>query len=67
MFAALLLLLAPQVQRYLKMNAPHVILEHVDVIDGTGAPPLRDRNVKDGAAYDPGKLIESVAGHYCPY
>jgi imidazolonepropionase-like amidohydrolase len=37
--------LAPPVQKYVRVNAPKVILEHVRVIDGTGRPPMEDRNV----------------------
>lgn len=35
----------PEVRKFLRVAAPRVILEHVEVIDGTGAAPLPDRNV----------------------
>lgn len=37
--------LAPDVQKYVRVNTPKVVLEHVRVIDGTGRPPLEDQNV----------------------
>jgi imidazolonepropionase-like amidohydrolase len=37
--------LSPLVQKYVRVNAPKVVLEHVRVIDGTGQPALEDRNV----------------------
>ena len=37
--------LAPQVRKYLRVSTPNVILEHVQVIDGTGAPPSPDQNI----------------------
>src|SRR3984893_16829455 len=37
--------LAPPVQKYLRVSTPKVILEHVQVIDGTGAAPSPDQNV----------------------
>jgi imidazolonepropionase-like amidohydrolase len=37
--------LSPVVQKYVRVNAPKVVLEHVRVIDGTGGPPTEDRNV----------------------
>jgi imidazolonepropionase-like amidohydrolase len=37
--------LGPQVRKYLRVSSPKVVLEHVQVIDGTGAPPSPDRNV----------------------
>ena len=58
MFVALLLLAAPQVQRYLSVDAERVILEHVDVIDGTGSPPQRDRNIH----IEGGKIARISAG-----
>src|SRR5438105_4804973 len=58
MRVALLLLAIPQAQRYLKVDAPRVILEHVEVIDGTGAPPERDRNIH----VEGGKIVRISAG-----
>jgi imidazolonepropionase-like amidohydrolase len=50
--------LAPQVRKYLKVSTPRVVLEHVRIIDGTGAAPSADRNLSivDGkiAAISPG-------------
>ena len=37
--------LTPQVRKYASVQTPKVILEHVEVIDGTGAAPTPDRNV----------------------
>ena len=35
----------PEVRKYLRVSAPKVILEHVRIIDGTGAPPKPDQNI----------------------
>src|SRR5262245_20708588 len=35
----------PEVLKYLRVNTPRVILEHVTVIDGTGAGAVPDRNI----------------------
>jgi imidazolonepropionase-like amidohydrolase len=37
--------LSPDVQKYVRVNAQKVILEHVRVIDGTGKPAVEDQNV----------------------
>jgi imidazolonepropionase-like amidohydrolase len=37
--------LGPQVQKYLHVGTPRVILEHVQIIDGTGAAPSPDQNI----------------------
>jgi imidazolonepropionase-like amidohydrolase len=37
--------LSPTVQKYVRVNTPRIILEHVRVIDGTGGPSLEDKNV----------------------
>jgi len=37
--------LGPEVRKYLRVGTPKVVLEHVQVIDGTGAAPSPDRNV----------------------
>ena len=37
--------LGPEVRKYLRVSTPKVILEHVQIIDGTGAPPTPDRNI----------------------
>ena len=54
----ILLLGVPQMQRYWKVDAPSAVLEHVDVIDGTGGPPQRDRNV----SIEGGKIVRISAG-----
>jgi len=50
--------LGPQVRKYLRVDTPEVILEHVEVIDGTGAAPLADRNVRISA----GKIAAILPG-----
>jgi imidazolonepropionase-like amidohydrolase len=50
--------LGPQVRKYLRVDTPEVILEHVEVIDGTGAAPLADRNVRISA----GKIAAIMPG-----
>src|SRR5882724_9081327 len=37
--------LAPTVQKYVRVTAPKIVLQHVRVIDGTGAAAVEDRNV----------------------
>src|SRR5438477_2442162 len=37
--------LSPEVRKYVRVGTPKVILEHVRVIDGTGAAPSADRNI----------------------
>jgi imidazolonepropionase-like amidohydrolase len=37
--------LGPQVRKYLRVSTPKVILEHVQIIDGTGAAPIPDQNI----------------------
>ncbi|HWW97464.1 MAG TPA: hypothetical protein VNY74_07195, partial [Edaphobacter sp.] len=37
--------LAPAVAKYVKVNAPQILLTHVRIIDGTGAAPLEDQNI----------------------
>ena len=37
--------LGPQVRKYLSVSTPKVILEHVQIIDGTGAAPSPDQNI----------------------
>jgi imidazolonepropionase-like amidohydrolase len=33
------------VRKYVRVSTPRVVLEHVRIIDGTGAPPTADRNI----------------------
>jgi imidazolonepropionase-like amidohydrolase len=35
----------PGVRKYLRVGTPRVVLQHVQVIDGTGSAPIPDRNV----------------------
>jgi imidazolonepropionase-like amidohydrolase len=37
--------LGPEVRKYLRVSTPKVVLEHVRIIDGTGAPPRADQNI----------------------
>jgi hypothetical protein len=37
--------LGPEVRKYLRVSTPRVVLEHVQVVDGTGAAPSPDRNI----------------------
>jgi imidazolonepropionase-like amidohydrolase len=37
--------LSAEVRRFVSVDAPRIVLTHVRVIDGTGAPPATDRNV----------------------
>lgn len=37
--------LGPEVRKYVRVSAPKVVLEHVQIIDGTGAAPSPDQNI----------------------
>src|SRR5271169_6550791 len=37
--------LSPAVQKYVRVNTPRVVLQHVRVIDGTGRPPVEDQDL----------------------
>jgi imidazolonepropionase-like amidohydrolase len=37
--------LGPQTRKYVSVSTPRVILEHVQIIDGTGVAPVPDRNI----------------------
>jgi imidazolonepropionase-like amidohydrolase len=50
--------LGPQVRKYVRVSAPKVILEHVLVIDGTGAAPIPDQNI----SIDGGKITAISPG-----
>ncbi len=50
--------LGPEVRKYLRVSTPKVVLEHVKVIDGTGAAPLADQNV----TIEAGKITAIVPG-----
>jgi imidazolonepropionase-like amidohydrolase len=44
--------LGPEVRKYVRVSTPKVVLEHVRIIDGTGAPPRADQSI----AIENGKL-----------
>src|SRR5438477_10856675 len=50
--------LAPQVRKLLRVSTPRIILEHVQIIDGTGAAPIPDRNIQ----IEGGKISAISAG-----
>src|ERR1700674_4988429 len=50
--------LSPLVQKYVRVNTPRVVLEHVRVIDGTGRPPVEDQNV----VIEQGKITAVLPG-----
>jgi len=50
--------LGPLVRKYVRVSTPKVVLEHVQVIDGTGAPPSPDRNV----SIEDGKILAISPG-----
>jgi imidazolonepropionase-like amidohydrolase len=50
--------LAPQVRKYVTVSAPKVILEHVQIIDGTGAAAVADQNI----TIEGGKITAISAG-----
>jgi imidazolonepropionase-like amidohydrolase len=54
--------LAPPVQKYVRVNASKVVLEHVRVIDGTGRPAVEDQNV----VIERGRITALLAGSDTP-
>jgi imidazolonepropionase-like amidohydrolase len=50
--------LGPQVRKYVRVSTAKVVLEHVRVIDGTGAEPIQDRNIY----IEDGKITAVSAG-----
>jgi imidazolonepropionase-like amidohydrolase len=48
----------PEVRKYLRVSTPKVVLEHVRIIDGTGAPPSPDQNI----AIENGKIAAIARG-----
>ena len=50
--------LGPEVRKYLRVSTPRVVLEHVQIIDGTGAAPTADRNI----TIEQGKITALSAG-----
>ncbi|MGI9070129.1 MAG: amidohydrolase family protein [Bryobacteraceae bacterium] len=67
--------LEPAVRKYVAVEASRVVLEHVRIIDGTGRPPVEDRNIviENGkiAAVQPGadtpvqsgQIVLNLNGH----
>src|SRR5277367_4049810 len=53
---------SPTVQKYVRVNTPRIVLEHVRVIDGAGGPPLEDRNV----VIEAGKIAAVQGGSDAP-
>src|ERR1035438_4533702 len=60
------LALSPLTQKYVRVNSPRVVLEHVRVIDGTGKPAVDDQKmVIEGGkivAVQPGADVASSNG-----
>jgi imidazolonepropionase-like amidohydrolase len=58
--------LQPAVKKYVAVEAPRIVLEHVRIIDGTGRPPVEDRNIviENGkiAAVQPGTDVPAQSG-----
>jgi imidazolonepropionase-like amidohydrolase len=58
--------LSKTVQQFVRVQAPKVVLTHVRIIDGTGAPAVEDRNItiRDGkiAAIENGADVAAAAG-----
>src|SRR5215472_4988260 len=54
--------LGPGVRKYLRVGTPKVVLEHVEVIDGTGAAPVPDQNITIAG----GKITAISAGADLP-
>jgi imidazolonepropionase-like amidohydrolase len=50
--------LGPQVRKYLSVSTPKVVLEHVQIIDGTGGAPNPDQNI----SIEGGKITAISAG-----
>jgi imidazolonepropionase-like amidohydrolase len=50
--------LKPAVLKYVRTATPSVVLTHVEIIDGTGAPPIADRNIY----IDDGRISAITAG-----
>ena len=51
-----------QSSKYVSVSTPRVVLEHVEVIDGTGAAPVADRNI----VIENGKIAAIAAGADLP-
>jgi imidazolonepropionase-like amidohydrolase len=54
--------LAPEVRQFVRIGTPRVVLEHVRIIDGTGAPPQADENI----TIENGRIIAIGRGAHPP-
>jgi imidazolonepropionase-like amidohydrolase len=54
--------LGPEVQKFVRVSSPRVVLEHVRVIDGSGSRPSADRNI----VIDGGKIVAIAPGADVP-
>lgn len=58
--------LGPEVEKYVKYDAPRIVLTHVRVIDGTGNAPAEDRNIviENGkiTVVEPGADVRAIPG-----
>jgi hypothetical protein len=54
--------LSPSVAKYVRVNEPRVVLQHVRVIDGTGRAPVDDQNI----IIERGKITALQAGANIP-
>ena len=54
--------MGPQVRKFVSVDTHKVILEHVQIIDGTGAAPVADRNI----VIEAGKIAAIAAGADVP-
>lgn len=54
--------LGPPVKKYVSVSTPKIVLEHVEVIDGTGAAPVADRNI----TIEGGKVTAMTEGRDVP-
>ena len=54
--------LSKDVQKYVRVQTPRIVLEHVRIIDGTGGPAVDDRNV----VIESGKIAAVLPGSDLP-
>jgi imidazolonepropionase-like amidohydrolase len=54
--------LSPQVKKYVSVSTPRTVLTHVEVIDGTSAPPVADQNI----TIETGKITAISPGRDLP-
>jgi imidazolonepropionase-like amidohydrolase len=50
--------IGPEVRKFVRAATPRLVLAHVEIIDGTGAPAMADRNI----TIDAGKISAITAG-----